>query len=109
MHPADEIVHALWAAGVPVGRVVQPHDQPELPQFEFRHFFEEVAHPVAGRARYSTLPMRFSRGPAQLHERHAPLLGEHNAALLGELGLSRAEIETLQADGIIGDSLVVEA
>jgi crotonobetainyl-CoA:carnitine CoA-transferase CaiB-like acyl-CoA transferase len=89
--------------------VVQPHDQPALPQLKSRRFFEEVVHPVAGRARYSTLPMRFSRGPAQLHERHAPLLGEHNAALLGELGLSRAAIETLQADGIIGDSLVVEA
>lgn len=105
-HTADEIVQTLWAAGVPVGRVVQPHDQPELPQFECRRFFEEVVHPVAGRARYSTLPMQFSRGPAQLHERHAPLLGEHNTELLGELGLSLAEIATLQADGIIGDSLV---
>ena len=26
-------------------------------------FFEEVDHPVIGRSRYSTLPMRFSRGP----------------------------------------------
>ncbi|HEY6428534.1 MAG TPA: CoA transferase, partial [Acidimicrobiales bacterium] len=106
---ADDTVDALWGAGVPVARVVQPHDQPELPQLAFRGFFEEVLHPVAGRARYSTLPMRFSRGPARLHRRHAPLLGEHNAELLGELGLSRAEIDTLQADGIIGDTLVVEA
>jgi hypothetical protein len=36
-------------------------------------------------------------------------LGEHNDELLGELGLSRAEIDTLGADGIIGDSLVAEA
>jgi crotonobetainyl-CoA:carnitine CoA-transferase CaiB-like acyl-CoA transferase len=106
---ADDAVDTLWAAGVPVARVVQPHDQPGLPQLESRGFFEEVLHPVAGRARYSTLPMRFSRGPDRLHRRHAPLLGEHNEELLGELGLSRAEINTLGADGIIGDSLVVEA
>jgi crotonobetainyl-CoA:carnitine CoA-transferase CaiB-like acyl-CoA transferase len=106
---ADEAVDVLWAAGVPVGRVVQPQHQPELPQFESRGFFEEVVHPVAGPARYSTLPMRFSRGPARLHTRHAPLLGEHNAELLGELGLSRADIDALEADGIIGDTLVVEA
>jgi crotonobetainyl-CoA:carnitine CoA-transferase CaiB-like acyl-CoA transferase len=106
---ANESVDTLWAAGVPVARVVQPHDQPGLPQLESRGFFEEVLHPVAGRARYSTLPMRFSRGPGRLHRRHAPLLGEHNDELLGELGLSRAEIDTLGADGIIGDSLVAEA
>ena len=76
---ADEIVERLWDAGVPVGKVVQPHRQPELPQLAFRNFFEEVDHPVIGRSRYSTLPMKFSRGPERLHERHAPLLGEHNA------------------------------
>jgi crotonobetainyl-CoA:carnitine CoA-transferase CaiB-like acyl-CoA transferase len=99
---ADEIVDRLWSAGVPVGKVVQPHRQPELAQFAFRDFFEEVAHPVIGSSRYSTLPMKFSRGPARLHERHAPLLGEHTEALLAELGLTRSELEALEADGIIG-------
>jgi crotonobetainyl-CoA:carnitine CoA-transferase CaiB-like acyl-CoA transferase len=49
--------------------------------------------------------MRFSRGPERIHRRHAPLLGEHNGELLGELGLSTAEIDALEADGIIGGSL----
>jgi crotonobetainyl-CoA:carnitine CoA-transferase CaiB-like acyl-CoA transferase len=75
----------------------------------FRNFFEEVLHPVIGRSRYSTLPMRFSKGPDRLHERHAPLLGEHNEELLGELGLSREEIDELEADGIIGGSLLPDA
>ncbi|MEZ5143406.1 MAG: CoA transferase [Acidimicrobiales bacterium] len=103
--PADEIVSRLWGAGVPVGKVIQPHRQAELPQLVDRGFFEEVDHPVIGTARYNTLPMRFSNGPERLHERHAPLLGEHNAALLGELGLSEAEIAALEADGIIGSAL----
>ncbi len=102
---ADTLVERLWDAGVPVGKVMQPHCQPELAQLESRRFFEEVAHPVIGSSRYSTLPMRFSRGPERLHERHAPLLGEHNAELLGGLGLTKAEIDALEADGIIGGTL----
>jgi crotonobetainyl-CoA:carnitine CoA-transferase CaiB-like acyl-CoA transferase len=103
--PADEVVDRLWGAGVPVGKVVQPHRQPELAQFESRGFFEEVVHPVSGSSRYSTLPMKFSRGPRRLHERHAPLLGEHTEELLTELGLTRSELEALETDGIIGASL----
>ncbi|HTH04485.1 MAG TPA: hypothetical protein VL916_01395, partial [Ilumatobacteraceae bacterium] len=91
------------------GQVVLPHRQPDLPQLASRHFFEEVDHPVTGTARCSTLPMRFSRGPDRFHVRHAPLLGEHTSSLLAELGLSTAEIESLAADGIVGDSLVASA
>ncbi|MFI6551314.1 CoA transferase [Streptomyces prunicolor] len=99
---ADEIVDRLWTAGVPVGKVLQPHRQAELEQLRFRGFFEELDHPVNGQARYSTLPVRLSRGPDRLHLRHAPLLGEHNQELLAELGLTEREISALETDGIIG-------
>jgi crotonobetainyl-CoA:carnitine CoA-transferase CaiB-like acyl-CoA transferase len=103
---ADEIVRRLAEAGVPVATVIQPHHQPDLPPFQSRHFFEEVKHPVIGNSRYSTLPIRFGRGPERWHTRHAPLLGEHNRELLGELGLTDDDITTLEAEGIIGESLV---
>ncbi|MFC8516444.1 CoA transferase [Streptomyces sp. NPDC057257] len=99
---ADTIVDGLWAAGVPVGKVLQPHRQAELEQLRFRGFFEEVDHPVSGTARYSTLPVRLSRGPERHHVRPAPLLGEHNRELLAGLGLSEREIAALESDGIIG-------
>lgn len=105
----DDIVGLLWDAGVPVGKVVQPHRQADLAQLGARRFFEEVEHPVAGRSRLSTLPMRFSGGPERLHTRHAPLLGEHSAELLAEVGLDPSEIEALEADGLIGCSLVPES
>ncbi len=105
---ADDIVTRLWEAGVPVGRVVQPHCQPDLAQLASRGFFEEVDHPVAGTARYSTLPMRFSRGPGRLHDRHAPLLGEHTEEILEELGLTRSEIDALSEEGIIGGWLAAQ-
>ncbi len=105
----DQVVDRLWGAGVPVAKVVQPHRQAELPQLEFRKFFEEVPHPVIGSSRYSTLPIRFSRGPERFHARSAPLLGEHTVELLSELGLSRTEIDGLEEDGVIGGSPVAES
>jgi len=102
---ADEVVEILWQAGVPVGRVLQPHRQPELPPLATRGFFESIDHPVMGPARYSTLPFRSAALPAQLHGRHAPLLGEHTAELLGELGLDAATLDRLEADGVIATTL----
>jgi crotonobetainyl-CoA:carnitine CoA-transferase CaiB-like acyl-CoA transferase len=98
----DEIVECLWEAGVPVAKVMQPHRQTELPQLAFRGFFEEVDHPVTGAVRHSTVPMRFSGAPPRFHRAPAPLLGQHNRELLTEVGLTDAEIDELEADGVIG-------
>jgi crotonobetainyl-CoA:carnitine CoA-transferase CaiB-like acyl-CoA transferase len=102
----DEVVKRLWDVGVPTAKVMLPHRQPDLPQLESRQFFEELEHPVIGSSRYATLPMKFSGGPERVHQTAAPLLGQHNTELLGQLGLSEAEIDALEADGIIGSSLV---
>lgn len=99
----DEIVELLWGAGVPVAKVMQPHRQTELAQLNARGFFETVDHPVAGSARYSTLPLRFSDEALRFHRRPAPLLGEHNTEVLSELGLTDEEIASLAEDGVIGD------
>jgi crotonobetainyl-CoA:carnitine CoA-transferase CaiB-like acyl-CoA transferase len=98
----DEIVESLWAAGVPVAKVLQPHRQAELPPLQARGFFEVTEHPAGPPARQSTIPMRLSDGPARFHRSPAPLLGEHNHEVLGELGLDAAEIAELEAAGIIG-------
>ncbi|OBK84158.1 CoA-transferase [Mycolicibacter heraklionensis] len=101
---ADDVVAALWDAGVPVGKVMQPHRQTELAQLAERNFFERVDHPVNGAAPHSTLPARMSQGPSRIHTRPAPLLGQHNHELLSELGLTEAEIAALAADGVIGSA-----
>jgi crotonobetainyl-CoA:carnitine CoA-transferase CaiB-like acyl-CoA transferase len=74
-----------------------------------RGFFEEIDHPVAGKARYSTLPAHFSKGPDRWNRRHAPLLGEHNHEVLRGLGLDPGQIATLETEGIIGDRLLQRA
>ena len=59
----------LWDAGVPVAKVMQPHRQTEIPQLQFRGFFEDVGHPVNDAAPHSTVPVRFSAGPDRFHLR----------------------------------------
>ena len=45
-------------------------------------------------------PGRASATPPRI-ERAAPLLGQHTAELLEELGLSREEIDKLAASGVV--------
>ena len=99
---ATEVVARCWAEGVPVGKVLQPHEQPSIPQLQHRRFFEAVDRPVTGSARHSTLPVRLSGGPARLHRSPAPLLGEHTEAVLRGLGLDDAELAELREAGVIG-------
>lgn len=105
----DEIVATLWDAGVPVAKVMQPHRQTELDQLAFRGFFEEVDQPAGGRAKLSTVPMRFSGGPGLFHTKPAPGLGQHNHELLSELGFRPSEIADLESDEIIGQLPVIHA
>jgi crotonobetainyl-CoA:carnitine CoA-transferase CaiB-like acyl-CoA transferase len=104
MRESDEAVATLWRVGVPVAKVTQPHRQVELAQLDARGFLEEVEHPVAGKYRQSTLPFHWPASRGRLTLRHAPLLGEHNAEILGGLGLSTEELAQLERDGVIGTS-----
>jgi crotonobetainyl-CoA:carnitine CoA-transferase CaiB-like acyl-CoA transferase len=57
---------------------------------------------VAGTARHSRLPIRFSGGPQGFLYRHAPLLDEHTRKVLAEVGLTEEERDTLEAEGVTG-------
>ncbi len=98
----DEIVETLWAAGIPVAKVMQPHRVGDLPQLVHRRFYERVDHPVNPAARHSTLPMRISTGPQRFHRAPAPLLGQHNHEVLSGLGLDGDDIAELERQGVIG-------
>ena len=49
-----------------------------------REFFVEIDHPIAGNLRYPGVPYKFSNASLPLSRLPAPMLGEHNAPILGE-------------------------
>ena len=98
--PARHWVDALIEAGVPCG-VLQTYDQVfHDAHLEARNFFPEAPHPKLGRVKQIGSPMRLSDTPTRM-TRAGPLLGEHSAEVLSELGYSQEEIRRLAIDGVI--------
>lgn len=97
-----EVMSLLQAAGVAAGAAQNAQDLNEHdPQLADRGIFFELDHPVIGPARFEGTPIRFSRTQQQ-NWRSAPLLGEDNRYVFGEvLGLSEDEISDLEEEGVI--------
>jgi crotonobetainyl-CoA:carnitine CoA-transferase CaiB-like acyl-CoA transferase len=58
-----------------------------------------------GRLRCATTPFRYASADRWLHSA-APTLGQHNREILGSVvGLSDAELDALEAEGVIGTQL----
>ncbi len=102
---ADDIVDQLVAAGVPVGKVLLPHEPIDNPQLHARGWFSTLHHPVTGDNVHGGFPAVFSAGPppGSLHTGPPPVLGQHNHEILsGVLGLTDDQITELEASGVIG-------
>jgi crotonobetainyl-CoA:carnitine CoA-transferase CaiB-like acyl-CoA transferase len=100
---AEEGAEALRRAGVPASALAPTGSAHDNPQFAHRGFLQPLAHEVTGETGYPGFPMCFSAFGPHLFRSPPPLLGEHNAEVLAELGLTAAEIAALEAAGVIGD------
>jgi crotonobetainyl-CoA:carnitine CoA-transferase CaiB-like acyl-CoA transferase len=99
----DEALTALVAEGVPAVATINVHHVMPNEQLQARRFFQTMKHPVAGEVRYPSFPAWFSAFERELHRTPPPTLGQHNREILqGELGLTRSELERLEAEEIIG-------
>jgi benzylsuccinate CoA-transferase BbsF subunit len=108
-----QLADRLQEAGVPAAPVRTPKDLLLDPHLAARGFWPKVRHhPLQEGVGVRPLPgvaARFTGTPGRV-ERPAPLLGQHNREILGELlGLSDAELASLAADGVIGDRPASEA
>ena len=93
--------------GIPCGPILSPEEALEHPQLLARDMVVRVSHPSAGDVSSLGNPMKLSRTPT-VDPVPAPRLGEHNAAILTELGFSASERETLRQEGVVVGTVASE-
>lgn len=100
-HDDYEAMRILQEAGIPAGASLSPDTLVEDPHLKERGFFIETDHPVMGKLRFANVPWKLNNKTIENH-RYAPLLGEHNEYVLGELlGLPPEEIAGLIEEKVI--------
>jgi formyl-CoA transferase/CoA:oxalate CoA-transferase len=97
---------AVWAeelsrAGIPAGAINGIDAALVHPQVQAREMVLTVEHPTAGTLRMAGSPIKLSQYTATVR-RPPPLLGEHTAEVLSELGYSAADIAAMRDTGVIG-------
>jgi crotonobetainyl-CoA:carnitine CoA-transferase CaiB-like acyl-CoA transferase len=94
-----DLAKALDDAGVPCAPI---NDIPQVfddPQLRHRGMLRELSHPLAGKVPQVISPMRFADAPLRF-DRAPPLLGQHSAEILAELGLDEQAVAALAARGV---------
>lgn len=102
----DEAADALRRHGVPAERLLTGDRMYDVDQLDARGFYNDLEHSLSGRHRYPGWPFRITPGPARHHRMPSPTLGQHNAEVLGALGVSDEEIAELRNRRIIGERLL---
>ena len=93
-HPRAEAVRRMDEAEVAVGPI---YDLPSVygdPHFQARQSFTTVIDKDLGPMRLVSVTPRFSKTPGRIRST-GPALGEHNAEVFAELGLTADEVEDL--------------
>jgi benzylsuccinate CoA-transferase BbsE subunit len=99
--PSDTVYHEAQQRGYPLGPIRAPEEVLQDEHFRDRGFFVEVEHPELGRSiTYPGAHAIYNGSPWQI-SRRAPLIGEHNIEVFGEIGLSPLELSTLREAGAV--------
>jgi formyl-CoA transferase len=99
-HTKEEAMRLIGEAGVPAGAVFDTLELLHDPSLAERGIMQEIDHPTTGKVKVPAWPVRFDAAPPKVEP--SPLLGQHNAEILGGwLGIGGAEVDALKAEGII--------
>jgi crotonobetainyl-CoA:carnitine CoA-transferase CaiB-like acyl-CoA transferase len=101
---ADEVTQALISAGVPAAVVIDPSRVLDNEHLRARRFAEKLSHPVLGEFAIPGLPVTFASHVRPAFSTPAPMLGQHNDAVLTTIaGFDRDELDELEKRNVIGD------
>ena len=97
-HPKAYWVDTLLEAGIPAGPILTYPEAFGSEHAQARNMRMEIDHPIEGTVPNIGFAVKLSGTPQQVR-RHPPLLGEHNAEVLAELGIDADEQAELEAQG----------
>jgi formyl-CoA transferase len=98
---SEYLLEQFTAAGIPCGPVTTvDHILDREEHVKARGMVVEVEHPTVGKVKHLGPPMHLSKTPAGVH-RPSPLLGEHTAEIMRDLGWTDPEIEDLRRDKVV--------
>ena len=95
-----ELFHEASQKRMLFGLVQTPEDLASCPQLESRGFYREIEHPVMGEVRLPAVLLNMSATPYELR-RTAPLLGQHNVEVYGEVDIGAEELTRLRRMDVI--------
>jgi crotonobetainyl-CoA:carnitine CoA-transferase CaiB-like acyl-CoA transferase len=99
--PIDEWLAKLAEQGIPAGKVRGVHEALTHPVAQARGMVRPAAHPTIPDLELVASPLKLSQTPIEWN-RAPPLLGEHGAEILQEMGRSEVEIARLRSKGVLG-------
>ena len=95
-----DVFHILGAAGVPCGPTLNAEDIYSDPHLIERDMILTLDHPERGEFMMPGCPVKLADSPVELVS--APLLGQHNADVYGELlGFDGDRLEELREQGVM--------
>jgi crotonobetainyl-CoA:carnitine CoA-transferase CaiB-like acyl-CoA transferase len=105
----QEAIERLSESGIPAGPVYSPRQVLDDPDIAAAQILERLAYPgLADPAPIARLAVRLQAIEHPIRQR-APLIGEHNAELLSELGYSQADVASLLAHGRVAAGVETKA
>lgn len=96
----DYWVDLLNQNDVPSGAIPTLEEALQAPQIGHRQAFTKIRAEGIGEIPLFNHTAKFSDATGNV-EAPPPLLGEHNAEILGQIGYSAADLQSLKADGVI--------
>jgi benzylsuccinate CoA-transferase BbsE subunit len=100
-HTRKELLHGAVPRGVSIGPLSSMQDLLEDECLNARHYWTQIEHPELGTS--ITYPKEYIRSSLMDFSTRfrAPLIGEHNAEVYKEIGISDKDLQLLKKDGII--------
>jgi formyl-CoA transferase len=96
----EQVLRALDQAAVPAGRIYTVADIAADPHYQARGMIQQVQMDDGTSLSVPGIIPKLSRTPGS-HRRNAPTIGQDTDAVLHEIGLTTAQIQTLKDKGIV--------